>query len=108
MVSHERGKNRHARQPYLCRGAQLPPGDYMIVLLLLLALLAPPDVHLTASWLSPTRALIAWQSDAPSCLSVRHATGQGVFIGRYEQGARVTLGGPETDGSVRPTGGDVY
>jgi len=75
--------------------------------LLLLALLAPGP-RLQALWRSPGVALVSWQAAQPTCLSVLHATGQGVFIGRYENGVRVMLGGAGTDGSLRPTVGDVY
>jgi len=63
-------------------------------------------VRLIAVWLTLTSALISWQSAQPACLSVTHATGQQVFIGRYEAGARVTLAGG--DAAYHPQIHDLY
>lgn len=83
------------------------------ILLLLLALLfAPaPDPHLTALWDSDHSATIQWTQTARGCLSVRHATGETVFLlcsERYPATIRIELGHGTTDGTARPASGDVY
>lgn len=78
----------------------------MIRVLLLLLLLTAPDFK--AQWASDHSATIAWDAPGRACLSVRHASGEGVFLGCWEGPARITLGGPLTDGSARPGAHDVF
>lgn len=81
------------------------------ILLLLLALIAPPDPHLTAYWVGLGAAELTWSQTARGCLYRQSAIGEHIFIGCYERypaTIRIELGGPATDGNYRPTVGDVY
>lgn len=78
----------------------------IIVLSLLLTLLQPPaDPGLAARWTSAISAVISWRQEERGCL-YRNST----FVGCWDAAGayRVTLGGPLTDGALRPAAGDVY
>lgn len=81
-------------------------------LLILLAFLQPaPDPRLTAVWDSDHSATVQWYQTQRGCLSVRHATGESVFLlcsARYPATIRIELGHGLTDGTARPASGDVY
>jgi len=82
----------------------------VLPILLLLALLQPAPPALTATWAGSTRAVIAWQQQpgvAVTCLS-RNTTlircWTNAPAGKYV----VELGGPLTDGNLRPQPHDVF
>lgn len=76
-------------------------------IVLLLLLLTPPPTF-TAVWDSNSAATISWTAPTHACLSVLHATGERAFIGCWEGGARIQLGRAPTDGTARPSSGDIY
>lgn len=77
----------------------------MIAFLIWLALLQSPDPGFTAYWRTSISAVISWQSTERACL-YRNS----IFINCYDKPGEyhILLGGPLTDGMLRPTAHDVY
>ena len=83
----------------------------MIAFLFLLALLTPPDPHLTAVWASPSAAVVSWEQQSRACLYHESQGGTQTFVGCYDGAGRATVEfgkvGP-MDGALRPKAGDWY
>lgn len=84
----------------------------MRILLLLLALLQPPDPHFTARWDTATSATIQWTQQQRGCLWREPQEGAAVFVNCYERYPATILvelghAGP-MDGALRPMAGDSY
>jgi hypothetical protein len=73
----------------------------MPIIIILLALHAPP----TARWDGNGAAILTWHQQSRACLWAG-----ATFVGCYTGGGvkRVSLGGPQTDGRVRPGARTVY
>lgn len=80
-------------------------GRVGVIVLLFALLQSAPDPGLQARWASSISAVVSWRQTERACL-YRNTT----FVDCYDAPGdyRVELGGPLTDGTLRPAAGDVY